>query len=825
MVPKSTASQSPAVITDMTGPLRRLAKACGVQAEYTSAEGEAVQISDDTLSKVLAALGMRCTTRSEVEDSLRALADQRFDRALPPFGHQFSGDSAAVDFTLPEGERFGLTLTTENGLRVQLQDVSGVTATRTVMADSRPQLRQVRRVRMPADLPLGEHLLTLTSGHTVDTMPFIVAPRQVPTVDEVTAAGTAPGLAPRRPWGLTVQLYSVRSRSSWGIGDFGDLRDLMAIGAEQGADFVLINPIHAQAPVPPVENSPYLPSSRQAIDPIYIRVEDIPEAGQLDGDQRLAIQALARRWGKPNVSTDQIDRDGVLEDKLAALEVMHEVPLGPARRKQLAAFSAAAGEGMRSWAIFNAICREAAKGGAKARRAAKSLQRAEGEAVRILPSGAAWPPEMTGPAAEAVREFAAEHSAEIDFWMWTQFIAAEQLNAAQRTARELGMRIGLVTDLAVGVAGGGADSWALADYLAKDVTVGAPADYYNQQGQDWSQPPWHPVRLAEAGYRPLRDLFRTAFTGAGGIRIDHIMGLFRLWWVPQGNLPRDGAYVGYDSEAILAVLALEAHRAGVIVIGEDLGTVAPGVRERLAELGVLGTSVMWFEQTEDGLTDPRDYRELSFATLNTHDMHPTAGYLNLEDIELSEELGLLDDDPHDVYAAERTNRQNILKTIAEAGHLHPTDTMVGTLEELWPVVLGLHGYLAGTSAQLVGVALTDVVGETRTQNKPGTSDEYPNWTVPLADLAGRPVVLEDLDGDERLTAIAQIMNGDGAAEPIFDADGEVTGARPGADAADPVFGDAEPADRMGGGSGRGARPAGRMPDRTADELDEDAHER
>lgn len=206
--------------------------------------------------------------------------------------------------------------------------------------------------------------------------------------------------------------------------------------------------------------------------------------------------------------------------------------------------------------------------------------------------------------------------------------------------------------------------------------------------------------------------------------------------------------------------------------------MGPGVRDRLTDLGILGTSILWFEQTEDGLTDPAAYRPLSLATLNTHDMHPTAGYLNLADIELSEELGLLDSDPHEVYTGERTNRQDVLKTVAEAGHLEPTDTMVGTIDDVWPVTVGLHSYLSRTAAQLVGVSLADVVGERRTQNKPGTSDEYPNWTLPLTDGSGTPVMLDDLDGGDRLPVIARIMN-----EAGHDT-GEESGGRPATMSAD-----------------------------------------
>ncbi|GAA2002949.1 4-alpha-glucanotransferase [Brevibacterium samyangense] len=697
--------------------IRAAARARGVQPDYVSAQGEPVSVPPGTLATVLGALG----------------PESGATHVVPSFTATFVGTPALVPLgsSDPGPAEVNVTLVTEDGEDIPL-------TVRRV--GDRPV------VVVPPDVPEGYHELVVTGGgargrageaHGVHTGPDPAIAEPLTGSDRANGpdpltvgSGTvlvAPARAPEveeRAWGLTVQLYSVRSGRSWGIGDFGDLADLLALGAAHGADFVLINPIHAGRPLPPLENSPYLPSSRQAIDPIYLRIEDVPEFARARAEFRDRCAVLRAGWAEEARIGTPIDRDRVLADKLRALAELYlltrtpaagddpdraatvptEALPGGARSARLARFIAEAPEGTRAWAAFNAAAV------------------AENEAAD------AWPGVLQEP----------------DFWMWTQFLAREQLEAAERTAQELGMSIGLMTDLAVGVSRDGADATALAEYFAPGVSVGAPADYYNQLGQDWSQPPWHPERLAEADYAPLRDLFRTAFTGAGGIRIDHAMGLFRLWWVPEGHAAKDGAYVAYDSEAILAVLVTEAARAGVVIVGEDLGTVAPGVRERLADLGILGTSVMWFERdAETGLlTDPEDYRELTLATLDTHDMMPLAGHLDLADVDLSEELHQLADDPEVVRAVERQDRQNVLEGLRAAGVPVPEGT-VGSIRDHAAFSEAFHAYLARASSALLGVALTDVVGEARAQNKPGTSTEYPNWTVPLADGTGAPVLLDD----------------------------------------------------------------------------------
>jgi 4-alpha-glucanotransferase len=314
------------------------------------------------------------------------------------------------------------------------------------------------------------------------------------------------------------------------------------------------------------------------------------------------------------------------------------------------------------------------------------------------------------------------------------------------------MTVGVMHDLAVGVHPEGADVWSNRSVLATGVSVGAPPDMYNQQGQNWSQPPWHPRELARAGYAPYRDMLRTVLRHAGAIRVDHIIGLFRLWWIPGGARADAGAYVRYDHEALIGILCLEAHRAGAVVIGEDLGVFEPWVRDYLAERGVLGTSVLWFERTEDGAPlPPEEYRPLTLATVTTHDLPPTAGYLAGEHVELRERLGVLGEPVAEVRRKAREERAAMVAFLAERG-------LVGDDPSERELVEALHRVVRRTPAALLGVSLADAVGERRSQNQPGTDTEYPNWKVPLGDASGNVVLLEDLFDSARLRSLAAAMN-------------------------------------------------------------------
>jgi 4-alpha-glucanotransferase len=307
-------------------------------------------------------------------------------------------------------------------------------------------------------------------------------------------------------------------------------------------------------------------------------------------------------------------------------------------------------------------------------------------------------------------------------------------------------------DLAVGSHPFGADVWTQQELVAATVAVGAPPDMYNQLGQAWAMRPWRPDALARDGYRAYRAMLRAVLRNCGAVRIDHVLGLFRMWWVPDGASPRDGAYVTYDHEAMVGILCLEAQRAGAVIIGEDLGTVEPWVSGYLAERGVLGTTVQLFEKSWDGSPrPPQEFRRSVLTTVTTHDLPPTAGFLAGEHVELRAELGLLTAPVDQERARARAERDSLVTDLQRRGLVGPDPSP----EE---VVRGLYAFIGQTPSLLLGVALVDAVGERRAQNQPGTDREYPNWTVPLAAGDGRPVYLDDLFDLPGMRALADVMN-------------------------------------------------------------------
>jgi 4-alpha-glucanotransferase len=309
----------------------------------------------------------------------------------------------------------------------------------------------------------------------------------------------------------------------------------------------------------------------------------------------------------------------------------------------------------------------------------------------------------------------------------------------------------------VGVHPSGADAWTLADVLASNVSVGAPPDGFNQQGQDWSQPPWRPDALAAVGYAPYRSMIRAVLRHAGAIRVDHILGLFRLWWIPSGLGPQQGAYVTFDHEAMVGILALEAYRAGAIVVGEDLGVAEPWVHGYLTERGMLGSCVLWFEKQDDGVTPkpPEWYRRLAMSSVTTHDLPPSAAYLSGQHVDLRDSLGVLGRPVEQERAEAAAEREAVLTLLATLGLVPKGEPEPPNAQ----IVLALHRFLLATPSVLLAVSLPDAVGEVRAENMPGTDKEYPNWRVPLADGSGLPVLLDDLGTNPTFLAVTAAVSG------------------------------------------------------------------
>lgn len=524
---------------------------------------------------------------------------------------------------------------------------------------------------LPRDLPLGYHVLS--TRNSAEPMRLIVAPPRCP-------------LPPRRGWGWAAQVYATRSTESWGMGDLSDLRRLGRWASRLGAGMVLINPLSAPLPFATQQASPYCASSRRFLNPLYLRVEDIPGAEAL-GPDLTRLASAGRALNRDRL----IDRERVFALKMEALERLWERDAG--RDPDFDRYVTEGGPSLRDFAIFSALA-ERHKSGFRG-----------------------WPAEYGRPAAPAVAAFAAAHARRVRFHQWLQWRADTQLARACVETR-------VMQDLPIGVDPDGADAWAWQDSLATGASVGAPPDRYVKRGQDWGLPPFVPHRLRALGYQPFVETIRAALRHAGGLRIDHVMGLFRLFWVPTGSTPAEGGYVRYPADDLLAIVALESHRADAFVVGEDLGTVEAGVRERLAEHGVLSYRVMWFE---DGPTST--YPALAMAAVTTHDLPTIAGLWTGADIAEQHALGLEPNEP--AFAA-------IRQRLSAATGIPPGSPSAD-------VIGATHRLLADAPSLLVTATLDDALGVPERPNVPGTTRERPNWSIalpaPLETLEATPLAL------------------------------------------------------------------------------------
>ncbi len=623
--------------------LVELARAYGVDTSYEDWRGKRVEVDRDVIRAVLGVLGVDAGTGKAVKAALRA------PRRSPSTVVVRAGGRTPK---VPDGY-----LRAEDG---GVREVSG---------------------RLPGDLKPGWYRLS----HGAEQTTVLVTP---------------PKLAePARQWGWMLQLYGVRSARSWGVGDFGDLARFARWAGDTGAGALLLNPLHAVAPVRPVPASPYSPSSRRYLNPLYLRIEDTGAYRRADPGVRAAVDAL-----RPARTDGEIDYDAAWDAKQRALELLWRNQKRRSSRDGFATYCALAETHGVDWR--------------------------------------SWPVELRRPESPAVSRAREAHADRVAFHAWLQKLCTDQLAAAAKAAQAL--PIGIVHDLAVGIDPAGADGWLLQDVLASGVRVGAPPDAFSQLGQDWGLAAWHPRRLAETGYLAYRRLLADTLRHGGGLRVDHIAGLWRLWWIPPGGSPDQGTYVRYDPEAMLGALLTEAHRSGAVVVGEDLGTVPETVTRTMRKRNVLGSAVLWFTRDwrhpGSPFIPPRKWPRLALATVATHDLPTVGGFLSGEHVRVRAELGILGRPVAEEEAAARADRSALLDLLKAEG-LTDEDPMIA-----------LHELLARTPCRLVLASPYDVLGEVRQPNLPGTFDEYPNWRIPL------PLPLEDLVRDERMLAVVRILN-------------------------------------------------------------------
>jgi 4-alpha-glucanotransferase len=697
--------------------LAELAAGFGIATEFWDWKGRHTEVTDETVIAILAAMDVDASDLDHARASLDALRQRPWTRLLPPCVVMVQGTPRTVQVHLADGAWVRVAVRLEEG---GFRDVPQV-------GDDEPSrwvdgvLTGQASFELPADLPLGYHRLQATTETGQFESTLVVSPAFL---------GFPASMGEKRSWGYAAQLYSITSADSWGIGDLADLSDLTTWSAtQQFAGFVLVNPLHAAQPKPPLEASPYLPTSRRYVNPLYIRPELIPEYAELDEKTRSRIGQLKTRLKKELAGETLICRNEVWTAKLEALRVIYDHGLRPVRRMAFNDFWRREGRSLTQFATWSALV------------------------TRFGDDWRDWPAELRRPSSPTVSLFAQQHVDQIIFFAWLQWVADNQLRAAQSAAKDAGMRIGIMNDLAVGVSPWSAEAWTFGNLFADGIGVGAPPDPFNQTGQDWGQAPWRPDRLDDLSYAPFRNMVAGILRHSGGIRVDHIMGLFRLWWIPKGLGPGQGAYVRYNHEAMVGILALEAHRAGALVVGEDLGVVEPWVRTYLRERGILGTSIAWFERNGQGdPLPPEQWREYCLASVTTHDLPPTAGYLAGEHIKLQHELGLLTESLDAELAKAAAEQTAFIDALRRGGFLTADPA---TSED---IVEALHRYLVATPSRVLCAALPDAVGDRRTQNQPGTSTEYPNWRIPLSGPDGTPISMEDLYANERAFRLAGIMN-------------------------------------------------------------------
>lgn len=718
-----TATQQTESAERIARPLIQLAKLNGISTSYIDQLGTYVEIRDEVLVSVLAALGVDASSDEAIAASYELTKQRIADTLVEPTIVKFIGKEATTPIRA-KGHDVTLRLLLEDGTRYE----------GNLCMYLAPQTDGSLTLTLPDDIPAGYHTLRVNAGPLHGEARLICAPARVPL---------PPAVAEKQRWGWMAQMYSIRSAESWGVGDYGDLKLLLTDAAEKShADFMLINPIHATAPVEPLEPSPYLPESRRFMNVTYIRPQDIEEYAGLDKAALAEVERLHAEVAPANDNADELDINSAWWHKRQALQLVFKVPRSAERQAAFEAFKEAAGPDLRAFAAWSVAFQ-----------------------VWGAPWEGTWFAETNRDSPE-VAELMRDHADMVDFECWLQWIADEQVTAAQTAARESGMALGLMQDMAVGVHSLGADVWWNPERFAVgSVTVGCPPDFYNQQGQDWGQPPFNPNYLAKTGYGVYREMVHNMFSHAGAVRIDHVLGLFRLWWIPQGEGARGGAYVTYDYEAMIAILTIEASRVNGLVVGEDLGTVPDYVRTVLAEHGLLGCTVEWFARVDDSpnagdpYADPADYRKYALASVTTHDLPPTAGYLQFEHVKLREELNLLTGPVEEFQASATAERQAMLDRLVESELITP-EIAADVDDHIQEIVEAMHKMLLRSPSVLLQAALVDGVGETRSQNQPGTSSEYCNWRVPLAGPDHKAVHTDEVFDLPRVKSLSAIMNGE-----------------------------------------------------------------
>ncbi len=710
--------------------LDEIAEQYGLGAAYHDYRGELKVFSAATRIALLSAMGVDASSWPALKEAAGTSSASERANILPPVLVVQQGAPITIELLSgPEGAV---------SLDWQLETEAGATSQGTVNTAALDQVvnhsssgQALKLWKLPVmDLPAGYHRLTVRAGSGVsEEMRLIISP---PRCFDSPALQNG-----QRLWGITLQLYTLKSERNWGIGDFADLEEVIERAAPFGCALIGLNPLHALMPADPAQYSPYSPSSRQFLNVLYISVPRIPEFMRCE-----AAQTFVGRSGKETLarlrSTANVDYAAVAELKLHWLRILYQ----QFRAQRLAGetagadafrkFVAAGGEPLRLHAVFDALHAHLRK---------QSLE------YGGWPS---WPEAYRDPHSTEVNRFVLEHAADVEFYLYLQWQAAVQLADAQRLAGQKGMKLGLYGDVAVGVSAGGSETWSNPDLYVTQAGIGAPPDPLALKGQDWGIPPQNPRALRLQRYQAFIDLLQLNMRAVGALRLDHVMALFRQWWVPRGFVATDGAYVHYPLDDLMGILCLESHRNQCVVIGEDLGTVPDAVRVAMHRYAVAHYKVLLFEKEPGGRFKlPAAYERLALAAVTTHDLPTFRGWWEGVDIRIAASLNLYPDTAtrQQVEAGRVADRRNFMIALVAAGlwHWQQHEDVPGFSQ---PLMRAAHVFLALSNAELAVVQIEDLAGMTDPVNVPGTHTEYPNWQRKVTQTAmaifDRPEVREML---------------------------------------------------------------------------------
>ena len=663
--------------------LALLAEQAGIDVYWRDALDRPQSTPARTVRAVLNALGLPADTLDDVEASLHRIEEERSGRQAPRL------------------------LTADAGARVELVALPRGRSWKIVTADGGPVSE--------GDLPSGERFIDVpsTPGYYTlllgeDDITLAVASARSFGVGDIAGA--------RRPWGMAVQMSSLRRPGDGGIGDFTALELCAKAAAEKGADALAISPLHALFAAAPERYSPYAPSSRLFLNGLYIdpvRTSGEQTVRAVIDTHNLRQELAELEW------LDLIDWPRAARARMTILRSVFEwVSVDLAHADRFAAFRREQGEPLERHARFEALHADFTAHG--------------------RPGGwQGWPAAYHDPASPEVAAFAREHSREVSFHAWLQWLATQGLEGAQKAARDAGMAIGLIADLAVGADAGGSHAWAHQTEVLSGLSVGAPPDALNRLGQDWGLTTFSPRGLRDTGFKGFIGMLRAALAHAGGVRIDHVLSLKRLWMVPHGAGATEGAYVRYPLTDMLRLIALESHLHRAIIIGEDLGTIPGDFRKTIADKGVLGIRVLWFERAADGgFVAPSEWSDRAMATTSTHDVSTVAGWWSGRDIEWRKRTGL--DNPEVDEAAQREKERHLLWSALFASGSAWNEEVLPAADDISPVVWAAARHVALAPAPLAIFPVEDVLGLHEQPNLPGPTDAvHPNWRRRMPDSSAR----------------------------------------------------------------------------------------